>query len=142
MEHNNSITGFRLVYPIILMGYIRTNYGNVPPKQLQENEIALDAQWDPTNPITLIFTRIGYYKLFYEYGEEPFTEKISFSLHTLPLKTLDCSTCHVIPVETTPQSPNFGVTSRSSLPKRQPASNITPLAESDSMMKMPIISYN
>ena len=58
LEHNNRITGFRLVDPIVLMDYIRTNYGTVPPKKLQENEIALDAQWDPTTPIAVIFTRI------------------------------------------------------------------------------------
>ena len=33
------------------MDYVQTNYGTVLPKQLQENEISLDAQWDPTTPI-------------------------------------------------------------------------------------------
>ena len=40
--HNNIITGFRLVGPIVLMDYIQTNYWTVLPKKLQENEIALD----------------------------------------------------------------------------------------------------
>ena len=57
------------------MEYIRTNYGTVLPKQLQENDIALDAQWDQTTPITVLFTRIEDCKLFAEAGEEPFTDK-------------------------------------------------------------------
>ena len=43
-EQNNIITGFYIVNNIALMDYIWTNYGTVPPKQLQENEIVLDAQ--------------------------------------------------------------------------------------------------
>ena len=68
--------------------------------------------------------------------------KISFALHTFPSKTLDCSTFHVIPGETRPQASKIGVTSRSYLPKRQKTSNITPLDQSYSMMKLKIISYN
>ena len=56
--HNNSISEFRLVDNIFLMDYIQTNYGNVHPKKLQENEIPLDAQWDPTTPTAVLFTRI------------------------------------------------------------------------------------
>ena len=44
LAHNNIITGFCLVDPIVLMDYIRTNYGTVLPKKLQDNEISLDAQ--------------------------------------------------------------------------------------------------
>ena len=73
--HNNSITGFHLVDPIVLMEYIRTNYGTILAKKLQDNEIASDAQWDPINPIAVLSTRIEYCKLFSEAGEEPFTEK-------------------------------------------------------------------
>ena len=79
------------------MNYIRTNYGTILLKQLQENDIALDAQWDLTTPIVVLFTRIKYCKLFAEFGEDPFTEKISFALHTFISKTLDCSTFNVIP---------------------------------------------
>ena len=57
------------------MEYIRTNYGTVLPKQLQENDIALDAQWDLTTPITVLLTSIEYCKLFAKSVEEPFTEK-------------------------------------------------------------------
>ena len=56
--HNNRINGFCLVDNIVIMDYIQTNYGTVLPKQLQENEIALDAQWDPTTPIVVLITRI------------------------------------------------------------------------------------
>ena len=65
--HNNSITGFCLVNPIVLMDYIRKNYGTVLPKQPQENEIALNAQWDLTIPIAVLFTRIEDNKIFYQY---------------------------------------------------------------------------
>ena len=57
------------------MDYIRTNYVTVPPKQLQENEIALNAQWDPTTPVVLLFTRIEDCKLFSKYVEDPCTDK-------------------------------------------------------------------
>ena len=66
--------------------------------------------------------------------------KISFSLHTFPSKTLDFSSCHVITGETIPQVPKIRLTSSSFLPKRQPISNITPLAHSDSMMKLTMLS--
>ena len=62
-EHNNGITGFHLSNTIFLMDYIQTNYRTVLPKQLQENEIALDAQWDPTTPIAVLFTHIEDCKL-------------------------------------------------------------------------------
>ena len=68
--------------------------------------------------------------------------KISFTLNTLPSKTLDCSSCHVIPGETIPKAPKIGVTSSSYLPKMQPISNITPLAQSDSMTNLTMLSYN
>ena len=42
---------------------------------MQANAISLDAQWDPTTPIAVLFTHIEYCKLFSEDGEEPFTEK-------------------------------------------------------------------
>ena len=74
-EHNTSITGFRLVNPIILIEYIQTNYRTVLPKQLHYNEIALDAKWYPTTPIVDLFTRIEGCKLFFKAGEETFTEK-------------------------------------------------------------------
>ena len=62
-------------------------------------------------------------------------------MNTLLLKTLDCPTCHVIPFNTIPKSPKFGVTSSSYLPKSQPTSNITPLAQLDSKMRLPMQSY-
>ena len=68
--------------------------------------------------------------------------KIYFALNTLPSKTLDCSIWHVIPAETIPQAPKNGATSRSYLPKRHPTPNITPLAQSNSIMKLPMIYYN
>ena len=58
--HNNSITGFRLVGPIVLMDYIQTNYWTVLPKQLRENEVALDSQWEPTTPTAVLFTCTKY----------------------------------------------------------------------------------
>ena len=60
------------------MDYIQTNYGTVLPKQLQDNEIALDAQWDPTTPIAVLFTRIEDFKLLSKAGEDPFTDKYIF----------------------------------------------------------------
>ena len=57
------------------MDYIQTNYGTLLPKQLQDNNIALDAQWEPTTTVALILTCIEYCKLFSESIEEPFTEK-------------------------------------------------------------------
>ena len=57
--HNNSITSFRPVSPIILIDYIQTNYGTVLLKKLQENDISLDVQWDPTTNIAVLFTCIG-----------------------------------------------------------------------------------
>ena len=105
--NKNSITGFCIVGHIALMDYIRTNYGTVTPKKLQDNEIALDAQCDPTTPIAVLFTPIEDCKLFNESGEEPLTEKISFALHTFPSKTLDCSTCPIIPVKKIPQAPKI-----------------------------------
>ena len=48
----------------------------------------------------------------------------------------------MIPGETTPQAPKVGVTSSYFLPKIHPTSNIAPLAQSDPMMKLPILSYN
>ena len=68
--------------------------------------------------------------------------KIYFSLHTLPSKTLDYLTYHVIPGETSPQAPKVRVTSSSSLQKRQATSNTTPLDQLDSTTKMPMLSYN
>ena len=41
-KNNNRITGFRIVDPFVLMDYTRTNYGSVLPKQLQENDIAIE----------------------------------------------------------------------------------------------------
>ena len=67
--------------------------------------------------------------------------KISFALHNVPSKTLYCSTCHVIPGRKIPQAPKTRVTSSSFLPNRQPASNIASLAQSDSMMNLPMLSY-
>ena len=58
--HNNSINGFLLFNTISRMDYIRINYGTVLPKQLQDNDIALGAQWYPTTPITILFTYIEY----------------------------------------------------------------------------------
>ena len=68
LAHNNRITEFRLFDPIFLMENIQTNYVTVLLKQLQENGIVFDEQWYPTNPITLIFTRIEYFKLFAKAG--------------------------------------------------------------------------
>ena len=68
------------------MEYIRTNYGTVLHKKIQENEIALDAQWDPTTPIVVIFTRIEDCGLFTEAGEEPFTKKNIICLTYLAIK--------------------------------------------------------
>ena len=58
LAYNNSITGFCLVGIIFLMNYIRINYRHVLPKHQQDNDIALDAQWDPTAPIKVLFTSI------------------------------------------------------------------------------------
>ena len=74
-EHNNSITEFHCVYHIVLVAYIRTNYGTVLLKQLQYNDIVLDAQWDPTTPIVVLFTHIEDWKLFAKTEEDSFTEK-------------------------------------------------------------------
>ena len=49
------------------MDYIQTNYGTVLPKQLHENEIALDKKWDPTTPIAEIFTCIEDWKILSEF---------------------------------------------------------------------------
>ena len=57
------------------MEYTQTNYGTVSPKQIQENKIELDEQWDPTTPIAVLFTRIEDFKLFSEDGEGPFNKK-------------------------------------------------------------------
>ena len=57
------------------MDYIQTNYVTVPPKQLQENGIALDAQWDPTSPTVVLFTYIEDCNLFSKSGEDPFNDK-------------------------------------------------------------------
>ena len=124
------------------MDYIRTKYWTVFPKQLQDNDIAFDAKWDPTTPITVIFTRIEEFNKSAKAGEYPFTEKGYFDIHTFPSKTLDCSTWHVIPGETIPQALKSGVTSSSSLPKRQPTSNMKPLNQSASMMNLPMLYYN
>ena len=103
-------------HTIVLMDYIRTNYWNLLPKQLQENEIALDSQWDPTNPIAVLFICIEYWKLFTKSGEDPFTKKkIILTLHTLTSKTLYCSTWYVIHGKTSTEAPKFVVTSSSSL---------------------------
>ena len=50
------------------------DYGTVLPKQLQENDISLDAQWDSTTPIAVLFTCIEDLKLFAKSVEEPFNE--------------------------------------------------------------------
>ena len=73
--HKNRITGFCLFDTIILMDYIQTNYGIVHPKQIQHNWIALNAQWDPTTLIAVLFTRIEDCKIFAKAGEDPLTEK-------------------------------------------------------------------
>ena len=73
--HNNSTTGFCLVDLIFLMEFIGTNYGTVFPKKLQENEIALDAQWDPNTTIVVLFNLIEDCKLFSKSVEEPLTER-------------------------------------------------------------------
>ena len=57
------------------MDYIRSNYRTLFPKQLQENELALDSQWYPTTPIAVLCTRIEDYKLFVKAGEDPLNEK-------------------------------------------------------------------
>ena len=72
--NKNSITGFRLFNPIILMEYIQTNYRTVLPKQLHYNGIALDSKWDPTTHIVALFTRIEDCKPFFKAREETFTE--------------------------------------------------------------------
>ena len=79
------------------MDYIQTNYGTFLPKKLQENNIALDTQWDPTAHIAVIFTCIEDCKLFAEAGEEPFTDKIIIPSAYLAIKdtglfNLSCDT--------------------------------------------------
>ena len=74
-EHNNALTGFRLVTPATLLHHIKVNYGEVEPKQLQQNEIALDAPWDPSTPIATLYKRIEDCKLFAEAGDEPLPDK-------------------------------------------------------------------
>ena len=92
---------------VLFVDYIQTNYGTVLPTQLQDNEISLDAQWDPTTPTSLIFTRIEDCNIFSKAEEEPLTEKKFFALHTFTWNILDCSTCHVIPGKTSPQAQNL-----------------------------------
>ena len=75
LAHNNRITEFRLFDPIFLMENIQTNYVTVLPRQLQENEIALDAQWDLTIPIAVLLTHVEYCKLSAKAREEPPNEK-------------------------------------------------------------------
>ena len=57
------------------MDYIRNNYGTFLPKQVQDNKIALDAQWYLTTPITVLLTCIENCKLFSAAAEEPLTQK-------------------------------------------------------------------
>ena len=64
--HNNIITGFHLVNTIVLMEYIQTNYRTDLMKKLQENDTILDAQWDPTTLIAVLFTRIEDCKIFFQ----------------------------------------------------------------------------
>ena len=85
LAHTNSITWFSLVDPIFLMFFIWTNYGTVLLKQLQDNYISLDAQWDLNTTITVLFNHIEDCKLFAKYGEEPLIEKKEPSL---------CIYCH------------------------------------------------
>ena len=74
-EHNNTLTGFRLVSPAILLDHIKVNYGDVEPMQLKENEAALDAPWDASTPIVTLYKRIEDCKLFAEAGDEPLSDK-------------------------------------------------------------------
>ena len=57
------------------MYYIQTDYVTVLPIKLQDNGIALDAQWDPTTPIVVLFACIEDCKLFSEAVEDLFTKK-------------------------------------------------------------------
>ena len=74
-EHNNMLTGFRLVTPATLLNHIKANYGDVEPLQLKENEATLDAPWDATTPIVTLYKRIEDCKLFAEAGDEPLSDK-------------------------------------------------------------------
>ena len=74
-EHNNALTGFRLVTPATLLNHIKVNYGEVEPRQLKENEQALDAPWDPATPIATLYKRIEDCKLFAEAGDEALPDK-------------------------------------------------------------------
>ena len=74
-EHNNTLTGFRLVTPATLLNHIKANYGDVEPLQLKENEATLDAPWDAATPIVTLYKRIEDCKLFAEAGDEPLSDK-------------------------------------------------------------------
>ena len=74
-EHNNTLTGFRLVSPATLLDHIKINHGDVEPRQLKENELALDAPWDASTPIVTLYKRIEDCKLFAEAGDEPLSDK-------------------------------------------------------------------
>ena len=74
-EHNNALTGFRLVTPATLLNHIKINYGEVEPRQLRENEIALEAPWDASTPIVTLYKRIEDCKLFAEAGDEALSDK-------------------------------------------------------------------
>ena len=85
------------------MDYIWTNYVTFLPKQLQENEIALDAQWYPTTTIAVIFTHIEDGKLFSKYEEDTLTEKnilcsAYLSIEGIGLFNLTCDTWRDNPI--------------------------------------------
>ena len=95
------------------MDYILTNYGNVPQKQIQDNEIELDSQWDLITPIAVLFTHIEDCKLFAKAGEYPFTgENIIFStylsIEDTGLFNLPCDTWKVNPISAK-NSSNFKI---------------------------------
>ena len=51
---------FVLCIPSYLWTKSKKNYGTVHQNKLQENKIALDAQWYPTTPIVVLLTHIEY----------------------------------------------------------------------------------
>jgi hypothetical protein len=110
-KHNNALTGFRLVTPAELLNHIKVNYGEVEPRQLKDNEIALDAPWDPSTPIVTLYKRIEDCKLFAEAGEEPLPDKkilraALLAIESTGLYNLACDNWSEKP-STTKTWPNF-----------------------------------
>ena len=112
-EHNNTLTGFKLVTPTTLLNHIKDNYGAVEPKQLQENEATLDTPWDPSTPIATLYKRIEDCKLFAEAGDEPLSDKkvlraALLAIEATGLYNLSCDTWNEKP-KTTKTWANFKI---------------------------------